>query len=127
MCPERRLHRSHDADRALRRWLAAVTGRTRVAGLVLADGEGLVIAASLSRRHAEELAALAPLLVRRNAAGRRPLDLFEMPISVAEVELGWDTLLLCAVGEVDCREAALEEAAAGVRRIVKELVGLRAA
>ena len=68
MVPERRRKRSSFSGLALHYWLAAVARRKHLWGLVLADSAGLLVAASMKGEEAEEVAALAPLLVQ----GRRP-------------------------------------------------------
>jgi hypothetical protein len=117
--PERRKKRSGNLFLALRYWLTATAERTGVAGLALTDRRGMLLASSLSRAHAEELASLLPVLVR-SEPGAGP---FNLPMSIREVPLLGGRLLLCAVGDASLRELGLDEAAVGVQRIMGELAG----
>jgi hypothetical protein len=119
---ERRKRRSSNVIVALRYWLVATARRTRTSGLTLADASGFLIASNLPKGHAEELATLAPLLVRPDASGQRPVDCYELPLSIHEIPLFDSKLLLCAAGDACFREQGLREAVPGVLRIIKELV-----
>lgn len=119
--PERRKKRSGNLYLALRYWLTATARRTGVAGLALTDARGMLLASSLPRAHAEELASLLPMLVRPQA--QPDPDPFNLPMSIREVPLLGGRLLLCAVGDASLRELGLEEAAVGVQRIMGELAG----
>ena len=92
-------------------------------GLVLADSTGLLVASNLDTDRSEELAALAPLLLRRDAEGYTPVERHKVPMAIHAVEHEGAALLLIAVcGEVDRRERGLAAAGLGVRRILRELV-----
>lgn len=119
---ERRKRRSSNVIVALRYWLVATAQRTRTSGFALADASGFLIASNLPQGHAQELATLAPLLARPGRTGRRPVDDFELPLSIHEIPMFDSKLLLCAVGDPPCREQGLKEAVPGVLRIIKELV-----
>lgn len=119
---DRRKRRSSNVIVALRYWLVATAERNRISGLALADASGFLIASNLPQNHAQELATLAPLLSRPDATGRRPVDDFELPLSIHEIPLFESKLLLCAVGDSPSREQGLKEAVPGVLRIIKELV-----
>jgi hypothetical protein len=117
--PERRKRRSGNLFLALRYWLTATAERTGVAGLALTDSRGMLLATSLSRAHAEELASLLPVLFRSEPRA----ESFNLPLSIREVPLLGGRLLLCAVGDASLREPGLLEAAVGVQRIMGELAG----
>ncbi|HEY3354103.1 MAG TPA: hypothetical protein VGQ83_12695 [Polyangia bacterium] len=114
---ERRSPRRHYKDTALQSWLAAVCERTRAAELVLADAAGLLVAGGQHRGAAEELAAEAARHPRAPAGA--PLRITPAATAVVRA-LTWDDedLLLIATGEGACAMAALEEAPAGIRRIL---------
>jgi hypothetical protein len=120
---ERRRERSERAEEALTLWLRSTAQRMRLPCLVLADNAGLLVASSLDTERSEELAALAPLLLRRDAQGRTPVERHKVPMAIHAVDHEGATLLLIAVsGEVQCRERGLAAARLGVRRILRELV-----
>ena len=125
MRPERRRRRSRNVFVALRYWLQAAAGRNGVVGFVLTDPQGCVVATSLSATHARELASLAPVLMLPDANGWLRANTFTAPLTVRELPTLGGRLLLCAVGRrtpAD-HEAALDEAATGIRRIMRELEG----
>lgn len=105
---ERRCRRSRYTSQALRYWLAAVARRQAVASLVLADQAGLLIAASSDGLEADEVAATAPL-------GRPPSG---GPVAVQTVTVHQAPLFLCVRGPVPRQRAALDEARAGIARIL---------
>jgi len=120
---DRRRKRSERAEEALGLWLRSTAQRMRIPGLVLADSAGLLVASNLDTDRSEELAALAPLLLRRDAQGRTPVERHKVPMAIHAVEHEGDSLLLIAVsGDFDRRERGLAAARLGVRRILKELV-----
>jgi hypothetical protein len=121
---ERRKRRSTNVVLALTYWLEATVKRFGVEGLTLADADGFLIATNLSPGHAQEVASVAPLLFQPDEIdGRRPVDSVPLPISIVALPCYSGSLLLCALGEAGRREDALAEAATGVRRIIRELVG----
>lgn len=105
---ERRCQRSRYTSQALRYWLAAVARRQAVASLVLADEAGLLIAASSDGPEADEVAATAPL--RAPPSGG--------PQAVQTVTVHQTPLLLCVRGPLARQRAALDEARAGIDRIL---------
>lgn len=120
---ERRRKRSERAEEALTLWLRSTAQRMRLPCLVLADDAGLLVASSLDRDRSDELAALAPLLARRDADGRTPMERHGVPMGIHAVDHEGMTLLLIAVSaEVQRRERGLAAARLGVRRILRELV-----
>lgn len=121
MYPERGERRRGERDsmsRSLGDWLGAVADRTRSLAFVLADRHGMVVASSVDGPEAEELAALAPLLVR-GLVGELDLMGWELlGLRVDQVEIDGEHLLLCAVGDEQASDATVSHAAAGVRRIL---------
>jgi hypothetical protein len=120
---ERRRKRSERAEEALALWLRSTAQRMRVPCFVLADDAGLLVASSLDEERSEELAALAPLLLRRDAQGRTAVERHGVPMAIHIVDHEGSALLLIAVsGDVARRERGLAAARLGVRRILRELV-----
>lgn len=120
---ERRRRRSERAEEALALWLRSTSRRMRVPCFVLADDAGLLVASSLDKDRAEELAALAPLLLRRDVHGRTAAERHGVPMGIHAVDYAGVKLLLIAVSaEVQRRERGLAAARLGVKRILKELV-----
>jgi hypothetical protein len=115
MVPERRRKRSSFAGLALHYWLSAVARRKHLWGLVLADSAGLLVAASIKGTEAEEVAALAPLLVQ----GRRPTtDMPDTPVVVHQLYLDQSLFYLCAVGDSTRSLEGARLAADGIKRIL---------
>jgi len=109
---ERRRKRSSFWGLALQYWLGAVSRRTKLVGLVLADSAGLLVASSLRGPEAEELAAMAPLVARpRETASPR------LPMSVKRITIDRSQLYLCAVGGSN-HERGLQLAENGIQRIL---------
>lgn len=125
MRPERRRRRSRNIFVALRLWLEAAAQRSGVTGYVLTDPSGCMLASSVPRTLARELASLAPVLTHPDAGSWLRANTFSTPITVRELPTLGGRLLLCAVGRRTPaeHEAALDEAAVGVRRIMRELAG----
>lgn len=118
---ERRKERSTNPVDALSLWLSSISRQNRLVGFVLADESGLLLASNMRSEKVEELAALAPLLVRRDQEGRRPLDRHQVPVSIQRVDTGGSApVLLCALGEPTRRDRGLRAAAPGVRRILQQ-------
>jgi hypothetical protein len=118
---ERRRERSTNPLDALRLWLSSISRKNRLVGFVLADEAGLLLASNIQSEKVEELAALVPLLVRRDRSGRRPLDRHQVPVSIQQVDAGGSSpVLLCALGEPTRRVRGLLAAAPGVRRILQQ-------
>ncbi|MCC6748276.1 MAG: hypothetical protein IT371_11495 [Deltaproteobacteria bacterium] len=116
MQAERRRKRTSYYALALHYWLAAEAARFRMFGLVLADAAGLLVASSFRGPEAEELAALAPLLVRNGGDGKRPVP--GAPLSVQRLTVDGSTLYLCAVGRPLPTAGSLDDAAQGIHRIL---------
>ncbi len=121
---DRRRTRSTDPLVALHYQLARVRLDGRLDAIVVADDSGVVVAGAGAWAVCEELAAYAPLLAQadcceppqhadsRIAALRREVD-------VKPVEVEGHTVLLCARGGA-ARASAMEDAARGVARILKQ-------
>jgi hypothetical protein len=120
---ERRRRRSKVAEEALHHWLYATARRLRIPGLVLADATGLLIASNLAGDTPEELAALAPLLLRKDDRGSTAAERHAVPMGILAIRHEGARLLLLAVAkEPDRRQRGLLAAAHGVQRILRELV-----
>jgi len=88
-----------------------------------ADRAGLLIASNLQGDKPEELAALAPLLQRRDARGRTPIERHQVPLAIHPVNHEASTLLLLAVSsDAERRRRGLAVACLCVIRILRELV-----
>jgi predicted regulator of Ras-like GTPase activity (Roadblock/LC7/MglB family) len=123
---ERRKRRSTNLILALRYWLESAARRAGAAGLTLADGDGFLIASSLPSAHAEEVAALAPILARPDRTGQRLTDDASLPISIHAMTGFCGRLFLCAIGDEERRREAVRASRPGVQRIIKELAGVPA-
>lgn len=115
---ERRRKRSDYTALALRYWLAAVAQRTRVVALVVGDSAGLLVASSLRGPEADELAAVAPLLMRADHRGETPLSRHHLPLEVERLSVDDSSLYVCAVGDKANCGRSLHQARAGVERIL---------
>jgi hypothetical protein len=127
--PDRRNRRSLRMCEAARLQLEKTSARFGVEVLSVADERGLIVAASGADERCEMLAAHAPLLCRRyDSDGRRAVFRSisqEMPraglrrISVREFLVDGQPLFLCAIGDrTERKEAALQQAVTGLRRIL---------
>lgn len=120
---ERRKRRSRQAERALTLWLRSTARRMRIPAFVLGDGSGLLIASNLEGDRPEELAALAPLLQRKDARGQTPIERHCVPLAINTIHHEGGALLLTAVsGDAEHCRRGLAVACFGVRRILRELV-----
>jgi len=104
MHTERRLRRSDDSLEALALQLEATADRAACTALVLTERDGLQLVEVGDDAAAEEIAALAPTLVRdgRLWHGAVPTAFGERLVTVAPVPSGQGTLYLCAVGGLMC-------------------------
>ncbi len=84
---ERRRKRSNYKALALRYYLASVARRHRVVAMVIADAAGLLVAGSLTGPEAEELAAVAPLLMRQNEQGQTVADRHRLPMRIDTLDV----------------------------------------
>lgn len=119
---ERRQTRSNDPLVALHYQLAFSRREGGLDAVVVADDSGVVVAASGGWAACEELAAYAPLLVRgdHGVAGGAPTGrLAEIGVhaNVQAIDVGGQTVLLCARGE-RAKTGAMRQVADGVARIL---------
>ncbi len=117
--PERRRRRSTRTSLAVRYQLEAVRERGEFPALVLADDQGLVVAAAGDPSLCEELAAHAPLISRAtiSRSGMTP-RLRGAEVEVRPLHLPDGLLHLACVGGPSARDALLDHSARGVRRIL---------
>ena len=116
---ERRRKRSNFAGLALQYYLASVARRTRVVSLVVADSAGLLVASSMKGPEADELAAIAPLLMRSDEEGSCPVDRHKLPLVIEKVPVDRSSLFVCAVGIQQRCADSVKQAKSGVRRILE--------
>lgn len=117
---ERRRKRSNYKALALRYYLASVARRHRVVAMVIADAAGLLVAGSLTGPEAEELAAVAPLLMRQNEQGQTVADRHRLPMRIDTLDVDGSALFLCAVGADEACTTGISQAREGVSRILGE-------
>lgn len=123
-CSERRKNRSRDPITALHYQLSALREQGKFDAVVLADDSGCVVAGAGAWPVCEELAALAPYLVKNG----KPLTLSQteqfLPLdraSVVRVNVDGLEVLLCTKGGGrGIPKEALRNAATGCRRILGE-------
>jgi hypothetical protein len=115
---DRRHRRSHDPLVALHYQLTSARKEGALDTIVVADGEGVVVAGAGSWAACEELAAFAPLIARGERAS-------ESCVNVRSVDIGGDRVLLCTRSAQQTeelaivREAAIRRAAVGISRILQ--------
>jgi hypothetical protein len=121
MTKERRHHRSSEAKRALTYQLAACCRDGAIEAMVVADGDGLALAASGDDYACDEVAARMVLIGRKInefsgtllGAGAR------WDVQMTKVEIEGSELLVCAVGgTVEARQRQITRGAAGALRIL---------
>ena len=115
---ERRRKRSTFTGLALQYYLRSVAERNRVVAMVVADATGLLVAGSMRGPEAEELAAVSPMLLRRNEGAASLAERYDLPMQVAQFSMEGQSLYLCAVGERERCTGGLNEARAGIERIL---------
>ena len=121
---DRRRKRSEDPLVALHYQLAHARHEGRLDAIVVADDAGVVVAGAGAWAVCEELAAYAPLLAQGvwnepgATRGSRVSEL-RTEVDVQPVELDGQTVLICARGG-QMRSMAMERAAIGVARILKQ-------
>jgi hypothetical protein len=121
---DRRRKRSEDPLVALHYQLAHARHEGRLDAIVVADDAGVVVAGAGAWAVCEELAAYAPLLAQGvwnepGAARVSRMSELRTEVDVQPVELDGQTVLLCARGG-PMRMVAMERAATGVARILKQ-------
>lgn len=117
---ERRRKRSTYKALALQYWMASVARRNRVVAMILADTSGLLVAGSMKGPEAEELAAVAPLLMRENEQGETVADRHRLPMSIDRLDVAGNSLYLCAVGEGERCRQGIGQVRNGIERILDE-------
>lgn len=100
MAAERRVNRSNQLSTALRYQLDASARRARFSSMVLAEDQGLVVAASGNDPESEEIAALSPQIARNCDLwhGRVATSFGERTLTIAAVRSDHGRLFLSGVG-----------------------------
>jgi hypothetical protein len=119
MLEERRRIRSEYKDIALQFFFRSVAETNQLIGLVLADSMGLLVASSLPRRVAEEIAAQAPYLAGASELFNAISGNEDYPLMVHEISVGGHPFYLCLVGRAKVKDQSLTSAEGGVRRILQ--------
>lgn len=118
---DRRRRRSQDPLVALHYQLTHARHEASFDTIVVADRAGVVVAGAGSWAACEELAAYAPLLESGSFDESTRIAELRGRVSMQAVDVGGDTVLLCAIAGSGAREhsgAILDRAAAGVTRIL---------
>jgi len=104
MQTERRAHRSENPIEALTFQLAATAERTACTAIILTERSGLPCAEVGGDAVSEEIAALAPILVRDNRMwhGTVPTPDGDRIVTIAPIPSQCGVLYLCAVGGQIC-------------------------
>jgi hypothetical protein len=115
---ERRLRRSPEAFVALRYQLEHAREQGGLEALVLADDDGLVVAASGDSSLCAELGAIAPLMVRSIMGLPMPPLLRGAEVAVRPIRIHGRELYLVSMGGGTARDALLTHSITGVHRIL---------
>jgi hypothetical protein len=107
---ERRVHRSSNPAEALACWLEASRLRNRLRNLALADDLGILVSGSGPERECDELAAWAPIVLKR---GERPSS-----PRLTGVKLPGFDAYVCTEAESGQHTEALIDVAVGCARIL---------
>jgi hypothetical protein len=109
-CPERRTRRSTNCAEALSLLLEATRDRARLRSLALSDKTGILVAGAGPARECDELAAWAPIVLRKGSGSGRA-GMFGVKVRGLEA-------YLCTAEGGRRSLAALAEAAEGCARIL---------
>ena len=115
---ERRTRRSTHRELALGFQLEHVKDRARLEALVLADDDGLAIAAAGDPAVCRELSAIAPLMAKSILGIPMPPLLRGAEVAVRLVHVHGQPLYLASVGGGVARDALLSHSMSGVKRIL---------
>ena len=118
MLEERRVRRTQDRNAALRFQLEHSRDRGGLEALVLADDQGMVVAAAGDDAVCEELGAIAPLMGRTVMGMPMPPMLRGGEVAVRPLSLYGQDLFLACVGGGVARDALLSTSMSGVQRIL---------
>jgi len=121
MLEERRHKRSRNTHTALGLQLASCAERAQLSALILAEDQGLPVAAAGKFEEAEEIAAMAPSLARDSGCWHGSVQTAEgiKSVTVCPVPTELGRLFLCAVGSVGSSvDTELIRSGVGVRRIL---------
>lgn len=115
---DRRQRRSRETQQALRYQLEHSRDRGALQAIVVADALGISLATAGDRALAEELAAIAPVLVRAPLGLSLPSLLRGHEVAVRPIEVDGQELFVATVGGGMARDALLTVAVRGVTRIL---------
>ena len=118
---DRRRRRANDVALALRYQLDACRGESAMEALVVADEDGLCLAASGPLETCHEVAAVLPFLGRRRKHFQGTVLSAKggLRVLVQAFDFGGQELYACAIGGDERRRGAdLERSVAGVTRIL---------
>lgn len=118
---DRRRRRANDVALALRYQLDACRGDAEMEALVVADEDGLCLAASGPLETCHEVAAVLPFLGRRRREFQGTVLSAKggLRVMVRAFDFGGQELYACAIGGADERRAdGLARSVAGVARIL---------
>ena len=117
---ERRHHRSVNTTRALCFQLSAALKRAKLEGMVLADEEGVCLAAAGDDQACDEIAAHLPIMGRK--VGTFEGILFgpssKWDIQMRRFDVEGTNLYMCAIGDSQIRDNQLAQSIDGVSRIL---------
>ena len=117
--PERRRRRSADPLVALHYQLSHARTEASFDTIVVADRAGVVVAGAGSWAACEELAAYAPLIEAGSFGESARIAELRDRVTMHTVDIGGDTVLLCAIASGPARAPeVLGRAAAGISRIL---------
>jgi hypothetical protein len=118
---ERRSRRSRQPQTALLYQLEHAMDQGRLEALVLADGDGLMLAHAGDYATCREAAAVAPLLARSSLSMQLPLvdaSFRTGDLTVRPLEVHGQLLVLASLGGGSARGAVLDHVRRGVERIL---------
>lgn len=120
---ERRRNRSVNTTRALCYQLRASLKKAKLKGLVLADDEGVCLAAAGDDEACDEIAAHLPLMGRKVGAFEGILfgPSSKWNIQMRRFHVQGSDLYMCAIGDSKSRDRQLESSIGGVSRILLPL------
>jgi len=117
---ERRLRRSANTTQALCLQLNSSLRRANLSGFVLADDDGVCLAAAGDSHACDEIAAHLPMVGRKapNFEGVLFGPAVQWDVQMQSLEIEGSNLYLCAIGQSDARRDQLQHSMGAVSRIL---------